>query len=295
MASFIKKWVKKIKNCCIEFLKMLLPSMVIAALVILGGEKSIFINWTLISLVLVSVTGLYNLDDLRKIYLGWGSNEVKKFNSKKETVTRRIFFEKLQIICFTCWGYLFLHISELFNKYLNFEENLVFKIWWLMLAFILSGLLANYILQKGIFARHIFGETNKSVVNGEYVKLEKIRNRCGLTQYYKLSEDVIVFSGDLISEKDDKFYRYEFINNTIYFKNEAHHIEWTTEEAFKFDKDYYVRYESILKNGNLDNVRLSIDSYDNLLRYEKGFAFWIIVGLSLALFIFANLIVSLIS
>lgn len=288
MASFIKKCVKKIKNYCIECLKILLPITVIAALVIFGGEKSIFINWTLISLVLASVAGLYNLDDLRKIYLGWGSYEVKNFNSKKEIVTRRIFFEKLQIICFTCWGYLFLHTSELFSKNLNFEKNLVFKTWWLMLAFILSGLLANYILQRGIFARHIFGETKKSVVNGEYIRLERIRNRCGLsTQYCKLSEDVIVFSGDLISEKDDKFYRYKFINNTIYFKNKAHHIEWTTEGVFKFGKDYYVRYESVLKNGNLDNLRLSIDSYDNLLRYKKGLAFWIIVSLSL---VFVNLI-----
>lgn len=92
---------------------------------------------------------------------------------------------------------------------------------------------------------------------------------------------MIVVSGDLISEKDDRFYRYKFINNTIYFRSEAHHIEWTTEGTFKFDKDYYVRYGSVLKNGNPDSLRLSIDSYDNLLRCKKGF-FWIIVGLSLA-------------
>lgn len=248
------------------------------------GEKNSFVDWTLISLFLTNMIELWDPDTLRRIYLGWGSSSTEFSDFQNEMAIRRIYSEKLQIICFTCCGYLWLRIY----KWSNFEKNFVFKAWWLMLAFILSGLLANYILQKEIFARHIFGETKKPVVNGEYVRLERTRNRYGLlTQYCKLSEDVIVFSGDLISEKDDRFYRYKFINNTIYFKNEAHHIEWTTEGAFKFDKDYYVRYESVLKNGNPDSLRTSIDSYDNLLRYKKGFVFWIIVSLSL---VFVNLI-----
>lgn len=263
--------------------KYIITCMLAVIVVSFFGEKNSFVDWTLLSLFLTNIIELWDSDTLRRIYLGWGSSSTEFSDFQNEMANRRIYSEKLQIICFTCCGYLWLRIYE----WSNFEKNLVFKTWWLMLAFILSGLLANYILQKEIFARHIFGETKKSVVNGEYVRLERTRNRYGLlTQYYELSEDVIVVSGDLISEKDDRFYRYKFINNTIYFRNEAHHIEWTTEGAFKFDKDYYVRYGSVLKNGNSDSLRLLIDSYDNLLRCKKGF-FWIIVGLSLAfLFLF---------